>query len=102
MAALEVLVYCVITATVAWGITWAWAAATFSRSRAALQEELRHCQAEATRAKAAVAQLTREISAWSRGCKQGREDVIAVVPLLIAAQAQHSDLEAAAESSPDC
>jgi len=82
----------IMAAVSAWGFTLARAAVQHSRLRAEmgrLQEELhkeiRHWQEEAARAKTNAAQAAREAATWAAGCKQGRDDVIAVMPMLVAA-----------------
>jgi len=82
----EVIGCLLVTAAVAWGVTLAQAAAAMARTRAAMQEEIRYWQAETAKARARTAQLAQEIATWSKGCQQGREDMIAIMPLLIAAQ----------------
>ena len=86
MTMIEILGWSLVAAGAAWGITLAWASAAFARSRQAADDELKYWQAEAARARELVAQLKQERAVWSRGCRQGREDVIAIMPLLIAAQ----------------
>jgi hypothetical protein len=69
-----------------WGITVYRASLALTRSRRAADEEIEYWQGEATRARELVAQLKHERAVWSSGCRQGREDVIAIMPLLVAAQ----------------
>jgi len=56
------------------------------RVRSRLMKEIRQGQEAAERARAEVARLAREAETWQAGCKQGREDVISIMPLLIATQ----------------
>jgi hypothetical protein len=92
VSGLTVAALIIMAAVSAWGFTLARASAQHSRLRAEmgrLQEELhkeiRHWQEEAARAKSHAAQVARDAATWAAGCKQGREDVIAVVPMLVAA-----------------
>lgn len=92
MSGLTVAALIIMAAVSAWGFTLARAAAQHSRLRAEmgrLQEEMhkeiRHWQEETARAKTHAAQVARDAATWAAGCKQGREDVIAVVPMLVAA-----------------
>ena len=39
-----------------------------------------------------AAQLERELASWSAGCRQGREDVVSIVPMLLAARGQQQCL----------
>ena len=86
MIVLEVLGWSLIAAAAAWALTLAWAHAEFGRTRRAMEAEVQHWQAEAIRARELAARLRQEIAMWSKGCQQGREDVIALMPLLVAAQ----------------
>jgi hypothetical protein len=83
---LDILGWSALAAAVACGLTLSWARAATSHSRKAMQEEIDHWQAEALRARRMVAQLKQEAEMWSRGRRNGREDLIAMMPLLIAAQ----------------
>jgi hypothetical protein len=83
---LDIIGWSVTAALLAWGLTLSWACAALAHSRAVMQEEIDHWHAEATRARRMVAQLQQEAVAWSRGRQDGREDLIAMMPLLMAAQ----------------
>jgi hypothetical protein len=83
----------IITAVTAWGFTMVRAAAQHSRLRAEIvriereaRREIRHWQDETARARTHAAQIARDAANWAAGCKQGREDVATMVPLLLAAQ----------------
>ncbi len=82
----EIIEWSVTSATLAWGLTLSWACMAMARSRAAMQEEIDRWQAEAMRARRMAAQLRQEAVVWSRGRQNGREDLIAMMPLLLAAQ----------------
>lgn len=97
---LEIFVGSLVAAAAAWGITLSWASAAFARSRKEADDELHYWQAEAVRARELVAQLKQERAVWSRGCRQGREDVIAIMPLLVAAQQGLAD--ATVSHDADC
>lgn len=57
-----------------------------ARARADMRREVNHWQEAAARANAEVARVTREAEAFKAGCQSGREDVISIMPLLVAAQ----------------
>jgi hypothetical protein len=82
----EVIGWSVTAAAVAWGLTRSWASMAIARCRAAMQDEIDYWQAEAMHARRMVAQLKQEAVVWSRGRENGREDLIAMMPLLVAAQ----------------
>jgi hypothetical protein len=66
-----------------------------TRARADTRREVNHWQEAAARASAEAARVAREADAFKAGCQSGREDVISIVPLLVAAQ-QHPAQEARA------
>jgi len=66
-----------------------------TRARADTRREVNHWQQAAARANAEAARVAREADAFKAGCQSGREDVISIVPLLVAAQ-QHPAPEARA------
>jgi hypothetical protein len=86
MNGLTTIAWAILAAATAWGLTLAHATATINRLQAARRKELRHWQDEAARARAHAAQLAQDAAAWAAGCKQGREDVMTIMPLLVAAQ----------------
>jgi hypothetical protein len=92
VSALVVAALIIMAAVSAWGFTLARASAHHSRLRAEMacaheemRKEIRHWQEEAARARSHAAQIARDTATWAAGCKQGRDDVIAVMPMLIAA-----------------
>lgn len=61
---------------------------TLSNAEREMRRELAHWQEAAARATAEAARVAREAEAYKAGCKHGREEVISIVPLLIATQRQ--------------
>jgi hypothetical protein len=86
MGVLSIIGWSFVAAITAWGITLSWAKLELARSRSVMQQDVRYWYAEAIKARDLAAQLKQEIATWSRGCQQGREDVMAIMPLLIAVQ----------------
>lgn len=86
MSVLGILGWSVIAATLAWGLTLRHASATIAALRAEADREIRHWSAFAARERTRAMQLERELERWSEGCRQGREDVVSIVPMLLAAQ----------------
>jgi hypothetical protein len=91
--ALTVTALMIMAAGAAGGLTMVRAAAHHSRLRAEMarvereaRREIQHWKDEAARARTHAAQIARDAANWAAGCKQGREDVATVVPLIIAAQ----------------
>jgi hypothetical protein len=86
MDVLNIIGWSFAAAATAWGVTLFWARLVLAHTRRVLQEDIRYWYAEAIKARELATQLKREIATWSKGCQQGREDVIAIMPLLMAAQ----------------
>jgi hypothetical protein len=89
----------VIAPVAAAAISW-WASRSRARAEARRQlarawadmrREVNHWQEAAARANAEVARVTREADAYKAGHKSGREDVISIMPLLVAAQHRPAD-----------
>ncbi len=83
---LDIIGWSFVAAVTAWGITLSWAKYGQALARAALEDQIRYWHAEAVKARELAAQLKHEIAAWSKGCQQGRQDVMAIMPLLVAEQ----------------
>jgi hypothetical protein len=62
-----------------------------ARAWADMRREVNHWQEAAARANAEVARVTRETDAHKAGHRSGREDVISIMPLLVAAQQRPAD-----------
>ena len=62
-----------------------------ARARAEMRREVIHWQEAAARANAEAARVAREAEAFKAGCQSGREDVISIMPLLVAAQQRPAD-----------
>ena len=56
-----------------------------------MRKELVHWREAAERATTEAARVAREAEAFKAGCKRGREDVMSIMPLLVAAQARPAD-----------
>ncbi len=59
-----------------------------TRARVDMRREVNQWQQAAARANAETARVAREADAYKAGCQSGREDVISIMPLLVAAQQQ--------------
>jgi hypothetical protein len=85
-------VVCVIaTAVVVWGLTKASAIAKVARVREELTGEIRYWQAIAEQARHHAAQLSRDANAWAAGHRQGRDDAIAIMPIIAEAHEKLTD-----------
>ena len=101
MSTLATIAWSTIAAVAAWGLTLAYATAAISRLQAERRKEVKHWQAEAIRARAHAAQLAQDTAAWAAGCKQGREDVMTIMPLLVAAHQRLMERQRAAADMAD-
>ena len=97
MNGLTISILMIMAAVIGWGCTMVFVAARHSRLRDEIgridqmaRREIQHWKDEAARARSVAAQLARDSETWAAGHKQGRDDVITVVPLLIAAQEHHT------------
>lgn len=88
MGFLDTLGWAIIAAVAAWGFTLRRAAQHIGRLEATNRTEVAYWKNETARARAHAAQVTQDKAAWAAGCQQGRDDVISVVPLIIAARDQ--------------
>jgi hypothetical protein len=86
MSVLLAVVWFLTGAIAGWSVRALRAAATMSRAREQMRREIRCWQAETERFKATADRLAQEKESWTAGVRQGRDDVITIVPLLIAAQ----------------
>ncbi|HEY2131023.1 MAG TPA: hypothetical protein VGH77_27960 [Streptosporangiaceae bacterium] len=86
MSVLLAVVWFLTGAIAGWGVRALRAAATMSPAREQMRREIRCWQAETERFKATADRLAQEKESWTAGVRQGRDDVITIVPLLIAAQ----------------
>ena len=62
-----------------------------ARARMDMHQEVKHWQEAAARATAEAARVAREAEAFKAGCQSGREDVISIMPLLVATQQRPAD-----------
>jgi hypothetical protein len=108
MSVVVTLVWFLAGAIAGWTLISLRASRTLSRARAHMREqmhrEIRYWQAETERYKAVADRLNQEKQSWVAGCKQGRDDVISIVPLLIAAQQRLMGMSRTTETSEmdDC
>lgn len=101
MDTLTTIAWLTIAVVTVWALTWARAAATISRLREQMRQEVRYLQEESERAKTEAAQLAKDIATWTAGCKQGRDDLVTVLPLIIAALDRPVGIHAATEEPND-
>lgn len=99
MDVLAGLIGLVIGAVAAWQIMQSRAAVEMSQFRARQEERIGYWRDEAERAKAIAARLSEQTATWAAGCKQGREDVLAVARALAQRGIQADDGPGADRSS---
>lgn len=83
MTVLYCITWAVIAAGAVWAIMEARASAAISRLGAKMREEISHCQDETSRARAHAAQIARDVAIRAEGWKEGRDDVVAIIPLIV-------------------
>lgn len=91
MVVLAVLSGLLIGAAVAWRVALARAHAEVGRVHARLQDQLEYWQDQAERARVSAAHIAEQTAAWAAGCRQGRDDVLALARALAPYGAEHGD-----------
>ncbi len=86
MTALYCIAWAIIAAVTAWGLTIAHYSALISRLQEEKRQEIAHWQAETSRARATAAQIARDAATRADAWKKGRDDVIAIMPLIASAR----------------
>lgn len=83
-------VYCIawsiIAAIATWAITKARCSRLISRLEQDTRAEIAYWQAETARARATAAQITRDATTRADAWQKGRDDVIAIMPLIASAR----------------
>jgi hypothetical protein len=85
IGALETIGWIIVAAVTAWGLTLAHATSAISALDASRRREIQYWKDETARARAHAAQVSQDAAAWAAGNKRGRDDVISIVPLIMAA-----------------
>jgi hypothetical protein len=101
MTAVYCITWAVIAAMTAWGITTIRTSATISRLQAQMNKEIAYWQDETSRARVQAAQIARDTATWADAWKMGRDDIIAVIPLITQAHDSRVHLEPAANNGTD-
>jgi len=86
MTVLYCIAWSIIAAMATWAITMARCSALISRLEQNRREEIAYWQAETSRARATAAQLVRDATTRADAWKKGRDDVIAIMPLIASAR----------------
>jgi len=86
VTALYCVVWAVIAAVATWGITTARGCAAVARLRAEMRQEIVYWRDETARARTLAAQTARDAATRARGWQEGRDDVIAIMPLIVSAR----------------
>lgn len=87
---MPVIIFLLLVASFAGGCVvtrWATRARTdaiLAQNRAAMADEIRRWKDAADRANSETQRVTREAAAWAEGHARGRQDLIAMIPLLLA------------------
>jgi hypothetical protein len=86
IGALETIGWIIVAAVTAWGLTLAHATSAIKALDASRHREIEYWKDETARARAHAAQVSQDAAAWAAGNKRGRDDVISIVPLIMAAR----------------
>lgn len=97
MTALYCITWAVIAAVAVWAIMKARTSAAMSRLSAKMREEISYCLDETSRARAHAAQIARDAAIRAEGWKEGRDDVIAIIPLIVSPRDTSASMHAADE-----
>jgi nitroreductase len=96
VTALYCITWAVIAGVAAWAVTTTRACAAIARLRAQMRADIGYWQDETSRARAHAAQIARDTAIWADAWKEGRDDAIAIMPLIIAARSPGSGTQDAA------
>ena len=86
MTTVVLLIGLLIGAVLGWRIGRLRASARLIHINRAMGEEIRYWQDAAARATEKANRAVEDAKSWADGCRQGRQDVISIVPLLMAAR----------------
>lgn len=95
------IVWAVITAVTVWGIATTRTSAAVARLRADMRKEIAYLEDETSRARTAADQITRDTATWADAWKKGRDDVLAVIPMIISAHGGGGSIHTAADNGAD-
>jgi hypothetical protein len=82
MTVLYSITWAIIAAVTVWAIMKARASAAMSHLEAEMRDEIVYWQDETSRARVQAAQVTRDAAIRAYAWKAGRDDVIAIMPLI--------------------
>jgi hypothetical protein len=98
VSGLETVGWVALAAVSGWGIAAVRARARIARLRTqwarrdeAMQQEIERLHDVAARARIQAAQIARDAASWAAGWREGRDDVITLVPRLVPAQDRPPD-----------
>jgi hypothetical protein len=86
MTALICIAWSIIAAMATWVVMMARRSVLISRLEQDRREEIAYWQAETSRARATAAQIARDAATRADAWKKGRDDVIAIMPLIASAR----------------
>ena len=79
------MTWAAIAAAAAWAVTKLRTSAEIGRLEAEMLDEVAYWQDETSRARAHAAQVTRDTAIRADAWKAGRDDVIAIMPMIVSA-----------------
>jgi hypothetical protein len=99
MTALYSITWAIIAAVTVWAIMKARAAAAMSRLEAQMRDEIEYWQDETSRARVQAAQIVRDAAVRAEAWKAGRDDVIAIIPMIASTRDVSASLPLADEET---
>jgi hypothetical protein len=96
MTAVYCIIWAAIAAALSWGLATIRASAAISSVQTQMRKEIAYWQGETTRARLRAAQIAQDAATWADAWKKGRDDAIAVIPLIVQAHDGRVHLERAA------
>ena len=97
MTALYCIAWAAIAAATVWVIMTVRGSAVISRLQEEMRQEIAHWQVETTRARATAAQIARDSVTRAEAWQKGRDDAIAIMPLIATARSGGPPPHAAGE-----
>jgi hypothetical protein len=101
VTALYSIILAVISAGTAWAICALRACDAIARLKAQMREEIAHWQDETSRARAYAAQIARDTAIRADAWNQGRNDIIAVIPLITQAKEGRTHIQPSVEDGAE-
>jgi hypothetical protein len=101
MTALYCITWAVIAAVIVWAIMKVRTSSAITRIEAEMRDEIAYWQDETSRARLRAAQILRDAATRADAWKAGRDDVIAIMPLIASPRDVSADAQPAGAKTED-